>query len=90
MHRTKKKFIPRHKKKYENIHDAKTHFSKLISRVESGEEVIIAKSGKPVAKIIHYEEVVEERIPGALKGQVLMSNDFNDPLPDDIVNAFYK
>jgi prevent-host-death family protein len=63
-----------------NIHDAKTQFSKLIARVETGEEIIIAKSGRPVARLVpmHYGD---ERIPGIAEGSV--SDAFFDPLPEE-------
>ena len=63
-----------------NIHDAKTHFSKLIERVGEGEEIIIAKAGKPVAKLVPYKEAhAPKRKPGAWKGKIWMSPDFNQP-----------
>lgn len=72
-----------------NIHDAKTHFSKLIEAVMQGEEVIIAKAGKPAAKIIPFtaEEKVKCRF-GVLKGKVKIASDFDDPLPEDILASF--
>ncbi len=63
-----------------NIHDAKTHFSKLIERVGEGEEIIIAKAGKPVAKLVPYKEAqAPKRKPGAWKGKIWMSPDFDQP-----------
>ncbi len=70
-----------------NITDAKAHFSGLIEKVLAGEEIIIGKSGKPVAKLIRYERREESRQPGALKGKIIIADDF-DELPDDIANAF--
>ena len=63
-----------------NIHDAKTRFSKLITRVEAGEEIIIAKSGKPVARLVPLD-FHEDRKPGIAEGRVTEA--FFDPLPDD-------
>jgi prevent-host-death family protein len=63
-----------------NIHDAKTHFSKLLSRVHSGEVIIIAKAGKPYAKLVPLEEIKNERVPGIAKGEVTEA--FFDPLPE--------
>lgn len=63
-----------------NIHDAKTQFSKLVARVEVGEEIIIAKSGKPVARLVPMN-YGEERIPGIAEGNV--TDAFFDPLPED-------
>ena len=63
-----------------NIHEAKTHFSKLIERVGEGEEIIIAKAGKSLAKLVPYKEAQPpKRKPGAWKGKVWMSPDFNKP-----------
>jgi prevent-host-death family protein len=71
-----------------NIHEAKTHFSKLVERAAAGEEIIIGKAGKPVAKLISYEEARSpKRKPGSWKGKVWISPDF-DTLPPDIQAAF--
>lgn len=70
-----------------NIHEAKTHFSKLVERAASGEEIIIGKAGKPVAKLIPYRRVGGPRVPGAWKGQVRIADDF-DELPPEIVAVF--
>jgi len=69
-----------------NVHDAKTHLSRLLERVAQGEEVIIAKSGRPVAKLVRV--TAEPRRPGRLKGRIRMGNDFDDPLPEEILKAF--
>ncbi len=69
-----------------NVHDAKTHLSRLLERVEQGEEVIIAKSGRPVAKLVRIS--AEPRRPGRLKGRIRMEDDFDDPLPEEILKAF--
>lgn len=71
-----------------NIHDAKTHLSKLLQRVIGGEEILIAKSGEPIAKIVPFKKSPKPRVPGSAKGKVWIAPDFNDPLPDDILNAF--
>jgi prevent-host-death family protein len=70
-----------------NISEAKAHLSALIEKVVAGEEVIIGKAGKPVAKLVPYERSVEPRRPGALKGKIKIAKDF-DQLPDDIAEAF--
>ncbi len=70
-----------------NITEAKAHFSALIEKVLAGEEIIIGKAGKPVAKIVRYERREESRQPGALKGKIKKADDF-DELPDDIAEAF--
>ena len=66
-----------------NIHEAKTHFSKLLERVVSGEEVVIAKAGKPVARILPFVvDDISPRKPGIDKGKVIIMPDFDDPLPE--------
>ncbi|MGM0759901.1 MAG: type II toxin-antitoxin system Phd/YefM family antitoxin [Thermodesulfobacteriota bacterium] len=69
-----------------NISEAKAQLSALIERVMAGEEVIIGKAGKPVARIIKYENNRQPRQPGALKGKIKIAHDF-DVLPDDIAEA---
>ncbi len=70
-----------------NISEAKAQLSALIAKVQAGEEVIIGKSGKPVARLIKYENNQKTRQPGALKGKIKISDDF-DTLPDDLAKAF--
>jgi prevent-host-death family protein len=65
-----------------NIHESKTHFSRLIEKVLNGEEVIIAKAGKPVARISPIREDVTKRTPGLDKGKVKIGADFDAPLPE--------
>jgi prevent-host-death family protein len=66
-----------------NIHEAKTHFSKLLERVMSGEEVVIAKAGKPVARLLPFTvEDISPRVPGIDKGKVTIMPDFDAPLPE--------
>jgi prevent-host-death family protein len=65
-----------------NIHEAKTHLSKLLQRVMNGEEIIIAKAGKPVARLTPIEPEAEKRVPGSARGQVEVSPDFDEPLPE--------
>lgn len=69
-----------------NVHDAKTHLSRLLERVAQGEEVIIAKSGRPVARLVRV--AAEPRQPGRLKGRIHMGPGFDEPLPDEILKAF--
>jgi len=74
-----------------NIHAAKTQLSQLLKRVQGGEEVIIAKAGKPVAKLVPVEGAPRPRVPGTGKDQILyMADDFDAPLPDDLLKLFYK
>ena len=70
-----------------NISEAKAQLSALIERVLAGEEVVIGKAGKPVAKLVRYQRSEEQRRPGALKGKIKIADDF-DVLPDDIAEAF--
>ncbi len=66
-----------------NVHEAKTHLSKLLERVMNGEEVVIAKSGKPIARLISYSEKTNKpRQPGNDAGQVIIAPDFDEPLPE--------
>jgi prevent-host-death family protein len=70
-----------------NISEAKAQLSALIERVLAGEEIIIGKAGRPVAKLVRYERSDEPRRPGALKGQIRIAPDFDD-LPDDLADTF--
>lgn len=70
-----------------NISEAKSELSSLIELVLKGKEVIIAKAGKPVARIVPYGESRAERKPGSMTGEIHLSDDF-DQLPDDIAEAF--
>jgi prevent-host-death family protein len=72
-----------------NIHEAKTNFSKLIEKAEAGEEIIIARSGKPVAKLVGLGPEKVYRTPGSAKNSgLIVSDDFDDPLPEDILRDF--
>ena len=71
-----------------NVHEAKTHFSKLIERVGLGEEVTVAKAGRPVAKLVPIPPKVARRKPGSAKGSVRVSDDFDARLPEDLGRAF--
>ena len=73
-----------------NIHEAKTHLSRLLERVAIGEEVIIAKAGKPVAKLVPIEEPRKRRFLGSAKGEFVVPDDFNDPLPKEIEDLFWE
>ena len=70
-----------------NIHAAKTHFSRLIEEVAEGEEIIIAKAGKPVARLVPIEKPAKRTL-GLLKGRLRVPDDFDAPLTDDIIDAF--
>jgi prevent-host-death family protein len=70
-----------------NISEAKAQLSALIKKVMAGQEVIIGKAGKPVAKLVRYERSEKPRQPGALRGKIKIGEDF-DELPMDIAKAF--
>ena len=69
-----------------NVHEAKTHLSRLLERVEAGEEIVIARNGKPVARLVPVS--TEPRRPGRLKGRLRIGADFDAPLPEGIAAAF--
>ena len=71
-----------------NIHEAKTHFSKLIERVRLGEEIVIAKAGLPVARLVPERRRRQPRQPGTGKGQIVVHSSFYDDLPDDLLDLF--
>ena len=73
-----------------NIHEAKTHFSKLIEKARLGEEVIVAKAGKPVVRLVPMDAPKKRRQPGSARGMFTMSDDFDDPLPEEMLKAFYE
>jgi prevent-host-death family protein len=72
-----------------NVHEAKIHFSKLLERIADGEEIVITKGGLPVARLTGYVPTATTvREPGSMKGQIHMAEDFNAPLPEDLLAAF--
>ena len=71
-----------------NIHAAKTHFSRLVERAAKGEEIIIAKAGKPVARLMPLAVPVRRLRPGLLKGKIKIAEDFDAPLPEEILRLF--
>ena len=71
-----------------NIQEAKVHLSRLLKDVVSGEEVIIAKAGKPIARISQIKKIGPKIRFGVLKGKVKVSEDFDAPLPDDLLSEF--
>jgi prevent-host-death family protein len=73
-----------------NIHEAKTHFSRLLQRVAAGEEVTIARAGVPVARLVPVPPEKKKIRPlGFDRGRVWVADDFDAPLPDDLLKAFY-
>ncbi|HEU4340698.1 MAG TPA: type II toxin-antitoxin system prevent-host-death family antitoxin [Candidatus Binatia bacterium] len=71
-----------------NIHEAKTQLSRLIELAARGEEIIIAKSGKPVARLVPYAAVGKARRPGRLRGKIRIKKNFDQPLPKEILLSF--
>jgi prevent-host-death family protein len=72
-----------------NVHEAKTHFSKLLERVEAGEEIIIARAGRPVARLMAYAPA-GKRALGLDAGRGFIAADFDAPLPDDVTADFER
>ncbi len=70
-----------------NVYDAKTHLSRLLDQVAEGKEIIIARAGKPVAKLVPYQDDDRPRVPGSWRGRVRLAPDF-DELPPDLAAAF--
>lgn len=73
-----------------NVHEAKTHFSRFLDRVGNGEEIIIAKAGRPVAKLLPLRRETGARTPGSARGRIKISGDFDAPLPASILKEFEK
>ncbi len=71
-----------------NLYEAKTRLSRLVERAAAGEEIVIAKGGKPLARLCPLPARKKKRRMGCWKGKVWVSPDFDDPLPADIVAAF--
>ena len=72
-----------------NIHEAKTHFSKLLQRVAGGEEITISRAGVPVARLVPAETKGQPRPMGFARGEVWVADDFDAPLPDELLKEFY-
>ncbi|NJD30465.1 MAG: type II toxin-antitoxin system Phd/YefM family antitoxin [Gammaproteobacteria bacterium] len=71
-----------------NVHQAKTHLSRLLDEVAAGGEVVIAKAGKPVARLVPMEPVVRKKRLGLLKGRIEVPDDFDAPLPPELLADF--
>lgn len=72
-----------------NVYEAKTHFSRLLRRVRSGEEIVIAVAGRPVARLVPIAPDAGPRVLGGDEGHVWDAEDFNAPLPDSVIATFY-
>lgn len=73
-----------------NVHEAKTHLSRLLERVRQGEEIVIATSGKPVARLVAVTEQPQRRTLGSARDQVTVGLVFEDPLPEDVLEALER
>ena len=72
-----------------NIHEAKTHLSRLLAKVAKGDEVIIARGGKPVARLVPVQKARRmDQLLGIDKGRLWIAEDFDEPLPEEILAAF--
>ena len=71
-----------------NVHEAKTHLSRLLEAVEAGEDVVIARAGKPIARLVPAALRTEPRVPGAWRGRAVVADDFDDT-PEDLIAAFH-
>lgn len=72
-----------------NIHEAKTHLSRLLQKVAEGEEITIARAGVPVARLVAVEKKRKRRPLGMDRGRIWVADDFDAPLPDDMLREFY-
>ena len=72
-----------------NVHEAKTKLSELLKKVEAGEEIVIARAGKPVARLVPASRNSKPKL-GTARGLVKIADDFNDPLPEELLREFYK
>lgn len=70
-----------------NIHEAKTQLSKLVEKAGAGEEIVIARAGRPVARLVPLNKPAK-RVPGRLKGKIKVTDELMKPLPDDVVALF--
>jgi len=73
-----------------SVYQARAELSRLIERALAGEEIVITRRGKPTVRLLPVEDARPRRKPGALKGKLTLPECFFDPLPDDIVDAFYE
>jgi len=71
-----------------STHEAKTHLSRLLDEIQEGESVIIARGNKPVARLVPYDGKRARRTPGTLKGKIRVHDDFDSPLPEEIMASF--
>ncbi len=72
------------------MHEAKTHLSRLLSRVEAGEEILISRAGQPIARLVPAKRTRGRRQPGRFVGKGRIAEDFNSPLPPEVLAGFLK
>ena len=71
-----------------NLYEAKTALSQLVDRAAAGEEIIIAKAGRPLARLVPFDRPERRRTPGGWAGKARIADDFDAPLPDQLLDAF--
>ena len=71
-----------------NMHEAKTHLSRLVERAAAGEEIIIAKGGRPVARLVALDHDPSPRVFGTMRGKIRLADDFDAPLPPELLAYF--
>lgn len=81
--------LPKKKEEQVSIHEAKTHLSRLLTEVTAGNEVVIAKAGTPIAKLIPFQRQQTHRVAGMDAGNGWIADDFDAPLPKAILKGFY-
>lgn len=82
--------MPPHRTRTYNVHQAKTHLSRLLDHVARGEDVVIAKAGVPVARLVPVVMAPEERPLGTERGRVVIAPDFDAPLAENVLDAFER
>lgn len=70
-----------------NMHEAKTHLSRLVERAAAGEDIVIGRAGKPVARLVAFSETRAPRRPGAMAGRIVIADDFDDT-PEWLIDEF--
>jgi len=70
------------------VHEAKTHLSRLLQRVAAGEEIVITRGGEPIARLVPIESGARKRVLGLDEGKIWIADDFDAPLPDEILDLF--
>jgi prevent-host-death family protein len=73
-----------------NVHEAKTHLSRLLLRVEAGEEIVISRAGRPIARLVPERRARGRRRGGRFAGRGRVADDFNAPLPPEVLGEFLK